>query len=152
MRHVSSLQRLRETSVRFGVDNYLEKALVKATRRSTHSRYQTGCVILNRRGEIVSDGCSHSSSRTLKELRSVHAEIHALGRGRHIDLTDCVAYVVTMARKSRNLVNSAPCFTCAIAMKSAGIKEVIFSLNNFEYKIINLEDNLSKLKVYPRSS
>jgi tRNA(Arg) A34 adenosine deaminase TadA len=134
------------------MDNTLEKALVKATRRSTHSRYQTGCIIVNRRGKIVSDGCSHSSDRTLKELRSIHAEIHALGRGRHIDLTNCVAYVVTMARKSRNLVNSAPCYTCAIAMKSAGIEEVIYTLNNDNYKRINLNDSLSNLKVYPRSS
>jgi tRNA(Arg) A34 adenosine deaminase TadA len=134
------------------VHNNIEKALAKAAKRSTHKRYQTGCVIVNRRGEIVSDGCAHSSDRTLKELRSIHAEIHALGRARHLNLEGNVAYVATFARKSRNLVNSAPCFTCAIAMKSAGINEVIFTLNNDNYKRINLNDSLSNLKVYPRSS
>jgi len=54
-----------------------------------------------------------------------------------------------MARKSGNITLSAPCLTCAIALKSAGINDVIFS-TKFGYKIINLEDDLSHLKVYAK--
>lgn len=132
----------------------VNKALRKATLRSTHKRHMTGCIILNKKGKVISDGCSHSSSLRLNELRSIHAEIHALGRGRHSDLNGAIAYVETIARKSGNVTMSKPCLTCAIALRTAGIKEVIYSLPQrgsfIETGLLNLEDNLSDLKVYPR--
>ncbi len=126
----------------------IEKALIKQVLRSTHRRHQTGCVIV-KNGEILSGGCSHASSVRMSELHSIHAEIHALGRGRHESLANATAYICTMARKSGNIVFSAPCLTCAISLRTAGIMEVVYSTPD-GYKRMNLEDDLSNLKVYPR--
>lgn len=131
------------------IDPQIHLALEKATKRSTHKRHMTGCVIV-KKNKIISNGCSHSSSFRLNELSSIHAEIHALGRGRHDDLTNAVAYVMTMARKSGNLTNSAPCQTCAIALRAAGIKKAIYTVDNVTYTEINLEEDLSHLKVYAK--
>jgi deoxycytidylate deaminase len=109
----------------------------------------TGCVIVKKK-KILSNGCAHSSSFRLHELSSIHAEIHALGRGRFEDLSEATAYVMTMARKSGNLTNSTPCLTCAIALRSSGIKRAIYTIDNFAYAEINLEDDISHLKVYSK--
>ncbi len=134
-------------------DALVHKALNKATQRSTHLRYQTGCVIVDRSGNVIASGCSHSSSHRLSELHSIHAEIHALGRGRYLDFTNCTAYIKTVARKSRNLVYSAPCITCAIALYNAGIETVIFSTGSMDDWCVHNVDWLiqeANLKTYPR--
>lgn len=132
----------------------INKALMKATKRSTHRRHQTGCVIANKGGEILSSGCSHASSLRMNELHSIHAEIHALGRGRYRNLKDATAYIATMARKSGNFVFSAPCLTCAIALRSAGIGWVVYTNgeNKDSCDIHNLDQLIKSkgLKVYPR--
>lgn len=109
-----------------------------------------GCVIVSKGGEILSDGCAHVSNIRMTELASVHAEIHALGRGRHRKLEGATAYVMAQARKSGNTVVGKPCLVCAIAMRSAGIREVIYSISNNDFAKLDLESDLSKLKVYRR--
>jgi tRNA(Arg) A34 adenosine deaminase TadA len=109
----------------------------------------TGAVFVYK-NEIISNGCAHASSFRLRELASIHAEIHCLARSRHLNLTGAVAYVMTMARKSGNLTFSMPCIVCAIALRSAGIKEAIYTTENGAFSKINLEKDLSHLKVYTR--
>jgi deoxycytidylate deaminase len=137
------------------VDPKIHKAVYKATLRSTHKRHMTGCVIV-KKNKIVSNGCAHASSFRLNELASIHAEIHTLARGRHEDLNGAIAYIMTIARKSGNYAYSAPCLTCAIALRSAGIRTVIFT-NGENHPMKHgwnehiLEDQyLSGLKVYPK--
>jgi len=130
------------------ISSLILKKLEKATYRSTHKRHMTGCVIV-KKNNILSDGCAHSSSLRLRELISMHAEIHALARGRNEDLTDATAYVMTMARKSGNLTYSAPCLTCAVALRSAGIKEAFYTTKK-GFAMLDLEKDLSHLKVYKR--
>jgi tRNA(Arg) A34 adenosine deaminase TadA len=128
----------------------IRRNLNKATKRSTHKKFQTGCVIVNRNGDIVSDGCSHISAFRYNSMHSVHAEIHALARGRYIDLKDCVAFVQTTARKSGNKTLGMPCLTCAIALKSAGIEVAIYTVDNYRFAGLELEEDISHLKVYKR--
>lgn len=127
----------------------IHDALSRAMNRSTHKRHQTGCVIVSRKGTILSDGCAHASDLRLNSLKSIHAEIHALGRGRHIDFDGAVAYIGTKARKSQNITYSAPCLTCAIALRSAGIRDVVYTVDDSRYSYLNLDEDLSFLKVYP---
>jgi len=132
------------------MDKDIHKALMKATKRSTHRRHQTGCVIVKNR-EIISSGCSHSSSFRLNELHSIHAEIHALGRGRFENLDGAEAYICTIARKSGNVTYSAPCLTCAIALRTAGIRDVWYTDGVSDlWSHMDTESNLQNLKVYPR--
>lgn len=127
----------------------IRKSLEKVTKRSTHIRHQTGCVIVDKNGKIISDGCSHASEFRYNSLHSIHAEIHALARGRHSTLKGSVAIVQTIARKSGNKTLSMPCLTCAIALKSAGIDQAIYTVDNYEFEILELEQDISHLKVYP---
>jgi len=125
-------------------------ALMKAIERSTHKRHMTGCVIATKKNRIISNGCSHASSFRLHELHSIHAEIHALGRGRHQELNNAIAYIGTRARKSGNIVLSMPCLTCAIALRTAGIRNAFYTISENQYGYIDLEEDLSHLKVYPK--
>src|ERR1051325_4462850 len=131
------------------MNKQIEKQLRKATSRCTHKRHMVGAVIVSKRGEIVSDGCAHISNIRHRELASIHAEIHCLGRARHLDLRGATAFVMAQARKSGNVVTGKPCLSCAIALRSAGIKEVYYSTPE-EFKLLNLESDLSRLKVYSR--
>lgn len=135
---------------RESINSVVHKALFKATKRSTHRRHQTGCVIVDKKGDILSTGCSHASSLRMSELHSIHAEIHALGRGRYENLQGATAFICTMARKSGNIVYSAPCMTCAIALRSAGILNVVYSNKIGGFQRMDLEKQLTGLKVYPR--
>ncbi len=128
----------------------IRKALHKATNRSTHKRHMSGCVIVNRKGDIISDGCSHASSFRLNELNSIHAEIHAVARGRHDNLRGCIAYIQTTARKSGNIVVGKPCLSCAISLRSVGIETAIYTVDNETFAGLDLEADISHLKVYPK--
>ena len=127
----------------------IEKQLRKVTSRCPHKRHLVGAVIVSKRGEIISDGCAHTPNIRLTEFTSVHAEIHALGRGRHSDLEGSTAFVMAIARKSGNVVTGKPCISCAIALRAAGIETVFYS-TPAGYQELDLEKDLSKLKVYRR--
>lgn len=131
------------------MNNSITIPLEKVTKRSTHKRYQVGAVIV-KRGIVVADGCAHSSCRRLSQLESIHAEIHALARSRHLDLRGATAYVLTRSRKSGNMTTGLPCLTCAIALRSAGVENVKYSTREGVFNEMNLEDDLSHLKIYAR--
>ncbi len=128
----------------------IRKALDKATSRSTNKRHQTGCVIIDKKGEIISDGCAHASSFRINDLQTIHSEIHAIARGRHTDLQNCVAYVQTIARKSGNKTLALPCLSCAVSLKSVGIETAIYTVDNETFAGLDLEADISHLKVYPK--
>ncbi len=118
-------------------------------KRSTMRSHKTGAIIV-RSGTVLSNGWSHTPAYKLSNgQRSIHAEIHALARGRHLYLHGTEIYIATVSGKSGNLVSAKPCLDCAIALRAAGVYEVIYStwygqanmwLSNDEY--------FSDLKVY----
>lgn len=130
------------------INRNIEYKLRKATERCPHRRHMVGAVIVNRNNEVISDGCAHTPTERLAEFTSIHAEIHALGRGRYRGLQGATAYVMAMARKSGNVVVGRPCVSCAIAMRAAGIQTVFYSTGEGKYAELNLEQDLSWLKVY----
>lgn len=122
--------------------------IVKIAKRSTHKRYLTGAVIFNRHGDVLSKGWSHTGFK-MYNLLSVHAEMHCLWRARHLDLTGCSIYVVTIAGKSGNLTTGKPCINCAIALQAAGVEIFFYSLPGGEISGPNfIEDELDNLKDY----
>lgn len=126
----------------------LAEAKLKA-HRCTFKGYGIGAAIFNpQRKEVVSDGWAHMSALRLKEIHSMHAEIHALGRARHLDLTGAVMYVFAYRKNTLATVFSMPCLTCAVAMRSAGITHAVYSTGDMTYDTLDLESDLSELKVY----
>lgn len=124
----------------------LDRATVIA-KRSPQKRFMTGSIIM-KNGKEVGTGWSHVSSLRLNNLYSIHAEIHALGRSRHLDLKGATAYIANISRKSGNLTLAKPCLSCAIALYSAGIRTAIYTIDNANYGVLDLTKDLDDLKVY----
>jgi deoxycytidylate deaminase len=117
--------------------NHITEA-IKVASRSTIRTHKTGCIIVDR------------PHYRLRSKRSLHAEIHALARARYINLFGATAYVATISGKSGNIVNAKPCLDCAIALQSAGVTVVWFTLPNGDGNWLNLNDpaTFDDLKVY----
>lgn len=122
---------------------------IKIAKRSSHKRFLTGAVIAYK-NVVYSEGWSHTSNLRLTQLYSMHAEIHALGRGRHNNLGGATCYIATISGKSGNITTAKPCLTCAIALRAAGINKVIYTVPNGETATMDLDEDLSDLKVYTR--
>lgn len=130
--------------------NHITEA-IKVASRSTIRTHKTGCIIVDRSlSQILSNGWSHTPHYRLRSKRSLHAEIHALARARYINLFGATAYVATISGKSGNIVNAKPCLDCAIALQSAGVTVVWFTLPNGDGNWLNLNDpaTFDDLKVY----
>lgn len=111
--------------------------------------HRTGAVIV-RDSVVISNGWSHTPHYRLSNgQRSIHAEMHALARGRHKNLAMSTVYIATVSGKSGNQVSGKPCLDCAIALRSAGVFEVRYSIPG-GYKILYLfnEETFADLKVY----
>lgn len=123
---------------------------VELAERSRFKGFGTGAVIV-RKNKIVSEGWSHMSSVRLKQLWSLHAEIHALGRCRHLDFipSSAVIYIATIRKTTHTITFGKPCLTCAIALRSAGIGIAYHSEPDGTFSMLDLESDLSALKVYP---
>lgn len=120
---------------------------VSIAKRSPQKRFMTGAVII-KNGKEISTGWSHVSNLRLSNLYSIHSEIHALARGRHSNLKDAIAYVATISRKSGNLTLAKPCLSCAIALYSVGIRRAVYTIDNANYGVLDLTEDLRDLKVY----
>jgi deoxycytidylate deaminase len=120
----------------------------KVAGRSSIGKHKTGAVIV-RNGRIISNGWSHVPHYKLRSKRSLHAEIHALARARHLNLNNTDIYVVTIAQ-SGSLVNAKPCLDCAIALKAAGVVTAFYSHNYLSLCELDLstEEHFADLKVY----
>lgn len=115
-------------------------------RRSCLSRYQTGAVLVSN-GVVVSTGWSHVGMR-LHECYAIHAEMHALMRARHIDLTGATCVIAAYRTHSERIVPSKPCHTCAHALSKAGILDVLYYDDAGEAIALNLDPMPSDLKRY----
>lgn len=131
------------------VSTYLERAEYLA-QRCAFKRFGTGAIIVAD-DHVVSEGWAHMSSLRIKELHSIHAEIHALGRCRHIDLwqyNNVVIYIATVGKSNNRVTIAKPCLTCSIACRSAGISESCYTTNKERPEYLNLGSDLIDLKVY----
>lgn len=98
--------------------------------RSTLKTYQTGAVIFDKRGNVVSTGWAHYNEITTSRYgypRSVHAELHALVRTNKINITGSIMAIAMKKRKSGNRGNAKPCALCEHLLKESGIEFVIYS-------------------------
>jgi tRNA(Arg) A34 adenosine deaminase TadA len=110
-----------------------------------------GCVIV-RNETVLTNGWSHVPQSTKWRHYSLHAEMHALARGRYMRLKGSIAYIAAVSRKSGRYTTAKPCLDCAIALKSAGVDAVFYTTpdtSKFGFlRIEELESMLSELKVY----
>jgi deoxycytidylate deaminase len=123
---------------------------IKIAGRSSIGKHRTGAIIVNKHGVIISNGWSHVPHYKLhSEKRSLHAELHALARARHIKIKGTSIVIATLTRSS-NIVNAKPCLDCAIALRAAGLHTAFFTVNAYTQEWIELdhESHFEDLKVY----
>lgn len=103
---------------------------MKASLRSQHSKWKVGAAIF-KKGRMVASGFNHQhkSHPIMNEVdgdKMIHAELDAIIKVRHLDLSQCVM-VVFRTKKDGSLGMSRPCPACQQILKSFGIKKVMYT-------------------------
>ena len=125
---------------------------IKIASRSMNKKHLTGCVIANGNG-VISNGWAHTGQWRRSNLYSVHAEIHALMRGKHQFLEGATAHIACVAKKSGNVRNALPCLSCATALIGYGIEHAEYTIptiGGYNTLLLYLPDAIetAQLKVY----
>lgn len=135
------------TATQIKTNQTLLDRAVRIAARSTLRKHHLGCVIALD-DEIVSTGWAHEGGVNLCGLWSTHAEMHALMRARHLDLSGAIAYVACLSAKSGKHCLGKPCATCANELLSRGIEIVHFTVDAGIADMIDLADDIDTLKRY----
>lgn len=116
---------------------FLKRAAAVATRSSMNHRH--GCVIVNKAGEVVSEGYNNTFVHMYHKY-STHAEVACLSkmkRNKKI-LSECEMYIVRIGTDGMGnpLKYSKPCPDCTKAILKSGIRKVFYSTSDeFYYKL-----------------
>lgn len=116
---------------------FLKRAAAVAARSSMNHRH--GCVIVNKAGEVVSEGFNNTFVHMYHKF-STHAEVACLSKMKHNKkvLSECEMYVVRIGTEGMGnpLKYSKPCTGCTKAIIKSGIKRVYYSTNeDFYFKM-----------------
>jgi len=111
-----------------------------------------GCVLVSK-GKIISRGHNHhglSIYDNFDEPCTCHAEVCALKKAYHINMCTDIRYtnklkkssiyVVRIDPKHNVLKHSAPCYHCTKLIKLFNVTNIIYSVNNNEFKKIKTCD------------
>ena len=136
-----------------GIDDELGLIqLKKIAMRSCTGKYAMGSYIM--RGlTLLSNGWSHIPNNENRKHWSLHAEMHALARGRnHRTLSGSVCWIAAVSRKSGKFTVAKPCLDCAIALNAAGVEYVCYTTPDTNtvglMRMEKILPMLSSLKVY----
>jgi deoxycytidylate deaminase len=112
------------------------KAAEKQALRSTYKLFKTGAVLLDKRGNVVSKGCSHPRHGH-PPRPSMHAEQHALSG--ILNPTGMTCLIVTINKSGNYACSSKPCAFCTHILNKAGIERVIYAerTNDGEWSVNN---------------
>jgi tRNA(Arg) A34 adenosine deaminase TadA len=92
--------------------------------RSTLKYHQTGAVICDKHGKLISVGWSHHILYRVDRGWTMHAECHAIERAIPDLPYGGTIFVATVARKSGNTTTGKPCPRCDYLIKKAGLNVV----------------------------
>lgn len=118
----------------------------KQANRSIFKLFKTGAVIFDKKGNILSRGCSHPS-HGIPPRPSVHSEQDAVRRAGNIVGSTCL--IVTINKSGNYACSSKPCAFCTHILYNAGVENVIYAerCNDGEWSINNesLESLISRV-------
>ena len=129
-------------------------AVSEAT-RSEHS-FKHGCAVF-KNGKIIQSGrnqfCDMNRVKHFKSNRiwSIHAEMNALG-GLPKHMTRGASLAVVRVTKNGDLTCSKPCVICMTLIKSAGIKNLIYSTGINKMKTVKINYRPVPSGINPSSS
>jgi deoxycytidylate deaminase len=109
------------------MDAYVRKAAHTAE-RSNHKHHWHGCLVVNQDdGSIVSTGYNHTPPKPLKNVHSVHAEMHALSKFKQAKYPNCFMVIVRVGPNG-GIKSSKPCPTCQKLIESVpSIRRVYYT-------------------------
>lgn len=115
------------------------KKAIQVALKSQH-KYKIGCLILNSKGDIISEGFNIKKTHPLQAkfatkakqpLRIyLHAEIHSLVKCWSKPHTAVIVRVDHLGR----FRPSAPCPICRLAFRESGLKDIVYKDHNNEWK------------------
>lgn len=111
-------------------------SLAKKMASLSTGEYKLGSV-LSKNGRMMSKGFNkydhmNSLAREFFKYSTVHAEIDALFKIERTMIPGCIMYVFRI-RKDGSPGSSKPCLRCLNALKSLGVKRVVYSITEFPY-------------------
>jgi tRNA(Arg) A34 adenosine deaminase TadA len=114
-------------NINYGVTEDGFTAAWKRARKANNGGHRVvAASIIDQRGNVLSTGVSHVPNGSYAQA-SVHAEQHALARGKHLDLRGCVCVIVALHTRTRRHTSCGrPCASCAEALRKAGVKHAAF--------------------------
>lgn len=130
------------------IPTWMWLAAEKQALRSNLSNFRTGCAVYDRRGRILSTGCSHASERS---SRWTHAGEHACGRMRPaLSKLDAHCVVVTVTKGGGWAWSSRPCARCANTLYQYNIAKVSYAERcndgTWEVATLVLEDVIANVR------
>lgn len=100
---------------------------LKAAKRSTIRKFQTGAAIYDRHGNLLATGCSHVPEfRLCSTPWSRHAESDALRRCHNLNDAHTIV-IATISRKSGNVTSGKPCPACAKELSRTPIRDIVYT-------------------------
>ena len=104
----------------------------KVAANSPHTNFKMGCVITNKKKQLVSVGINQYKTHPLqykygsKHKWAIHAELAALAQS----LGDAYHLYVVRLKKSGGLGMAKPCKACATAILEFGVEKVYWSTSD----------------------
>jgi deoxycytidylate deaminase len=90
--------------------------------------HKHGCVVVKDK-KIIATGFNDKS--TTKSRNSIHAEISALRKVKHLVDHTCTMYVVRHGPSECDYKYSKPCATCSAMIRKCKIRTVFYSINSY---------------------
>ena len=108
----------------------------KQARRSVFKLFKTGAVIFDKKGNILSKGCSHPT-HGIPPRPSVHSEQDAVRKAGNVQGATCL--IVTINKTGNYACSSKPCAFCTHILFNAGVENVIYAerSNDGEWSVNN---------------
>lgn len=96
--------------------------VAKITAEKSPCKYKISCVLVDRRGKVISCGYNHPSNQSGRLGKwTIHAEIDALS-GIHKPSSNLVAFIY---RRHGRIIT--PCDTCKALLKAYGITTIYYT-------------------------
>ena len=108
----------------------------KQANRSVFKLFKTGAVIFDKKGNILSKGCSHPA-HGIPPRPSVHSEQDAIRKAGNVEGATCL--IVTINKTGNYACSSKPCAFCTHILFNAGVENVIYAerSNDGEWSVNN---------------
>ncbi len=103
---------------------------------SNYKQFKHGAII-ERGGKIISRGINALKSPDRNEIPfSIHAEVAAIKRAGHIDLSGATLYSARCT--ATRIAMAKPCEKCMLVIRTTGIKEIVYSIDNNSWGVMRV--------------